>query len=351
MPIDWVIVGGFVCGALAGGAARFGRLCTMSAIEDALAGRDYRGAKAWGLAVAVAVVLTQLLSGMGWVTLTGSVYSGSSVHILGALLGGLLFGIGMTLVGTCAFGLLVRSGSGDLRAAVAAVVVGVVAMSATAGAVARVRQPLLGLGTVDLPHWTVPSLADLSSGSWRAVVAAAVAAICAALVLGALLDARMRRRPRLLLGAGGMGLAVVLGWVITAKAVADLALDRPQSLSFVAPVGRALLQFMMEPFRDLGFGVASALGVVAASAAVALWRRELRWEAFDDPVEMRRHLLGAAFMGLGGVLAQGCTIGQGMSALSTLAVSAPLFIVAVLAGAKIGLGHLIEGRSLWRLGR
>lgn len=351
MPIDWVIVGGFVCGALAGAAARYGRLCTMSAIEDALAGRDYRGAKAWGLAAAVAVALTQFLSSMGWVNLTGSVYSGSTVHILGTLLGGLLFGIGMTLVGTCAFGLLVRSGSGDLRAAVAAVAVGVVAMSATAGPVARVRQPLLGLGVVDLRHWTVPSLRDVPSASWRAVVAAGLVAVCVALILAPLLDAKMRRRPRLLLGAVGMGLAVALGWLITSNAVASLTLDRPQSLSFVAPVGRALLQLMMEPFRDLGFGVASALGVVTASTAVALRRRELRWEAFDDPVEMRRHLLGAAFMGLGGVLAQGCTIGQGMSALSTLAVSAPLFIVAVLAGAKIGLGHLIEGRSLWRLGR
>lgn len=351
MPIDWVIIGGFVCGALAGGASRYGRLCTMSAIEDALAGRDYRGAKAWGLAAGVAVALTQILSSLGWVDLEGSVYSGSTVHILGALLGGLLFGIGMTLVGTCAFGLLVRSGSGDLRAAMAAAAVGVVAMSATAGAVARLRQPLLGFGVIDLQSWTMPSIGDLSSGSWRAVAAAMVFGACAALALGALLDERMRRRPRLLLAAVGMGTAVALGWVVTSSAVANLALDRPQSLSFVAPVGRALLQFMMEPFRDLGFGVATALGVVVASTAVALWRRELRWEAFDDPVEMRRHLVGAAFMGLGGVLAQGCTIGQGMSALSTLALSAPLFIVAVLAGAKIGLVHLIEGRSLWRLGR
>ena len=116
-------------------------------------------------------------------------------------------------------------------------------------------------------------MGDLAAGGWRAVGAAAVTAVCVALMFVALLDTGMRRRLLLLLGAVGMGLAVALGWIITSNAVAGLALDRPQSLSFVAPVGRALLQFMMEPFRELGFGVASALGVVAASAAVALWRR------------------------------------------------------------------------------
>ena len=129
-----------------------------------------------------------------------------------------------------------------------------------------------------------------------------------------------------------------------------LALDRPESLSFVAPVGRALLQLMMEPFRNAGFGVSAAVGAWGASLAIALLRREFRWEAFDDAIEMRRHLLGAALMGIGGVLAQGCTIGQGLTAASTLAVSAPIFVLGVLVGAKFGLKYLIEGRAMWRLG-
>ena len=93
------------------------------------------------------------------------------------------------------------------------------------------------------------------------------------------------------------------------------------------------------------------IGVVASSLAVSVWRSDFRWEAFDDAKEMRRHLFGAAMMGIGGVLAHGCTIGQGLSATSALALSAPLFIVSVIIGARVGLWHLIDGGSLWHLGR
>ena len=127
MQIDWAILGGFLCGALAGGAARYGRLCTMSAIEDALIGRDYRGAKAWALAAAVAIAATQLLAATSLVDISSAIYLSPRLHVVALLLGGLLFGLGMTLVGTCSFGLIVRAGGGDLRAAVSAVLVGVCA--------------------------------------------------------------------------------------------------------------------------------------------------------------------------------------------------------------------------------
>ena len=160
----------------------------------------------------------------------------------------------------------------------------------------------------------------------------------------------MRKRPRLLAGALLVGLAVAGGWIATTLAVARLDASRVESLSFVAPSGRALLQFMSAPFRDVGFSLAALVGVIAASFAVAARRGELRWEAFDDPREMRRCLAGAALMGIGGVLAHGCTVGQGLTAASALAVTAPLFTLSVLIGAQAGLKMLIEGTALWRLG-
>lgn len=352
MDFDWVICGGLACGALAGGAARFGRLCTMSAIEDALVGRDTRGLKAWGLALAVAITATQALAAMGLVDLSRSLYGAKQLHLLGAVLGGLTFGLGMTLVGTCGFGLLVRAGAGDLRAVVTALIIGVVAMAATAGALAPLRVSLLDFGNIALAPYGGASLDSmLGSLIGRQTAKVVIAVLPLLLVAVALFDRRLRSRRRLLIGASVMGLAVAGGWLVTGLAVDALILDRAESLSFVAPVGRALLQVMMEPFRTIGFGVSAAAGVLMASFVVAVWRRELRWEAFDDPTEMRRHLAGAALMGAGGVLAQGCTIGQGLSAASTLAISAPIFIIAVLAGAKVGLMYLIEGHAIWRLGR
>lgn len=353
MPeLDWIIVGGFVAGALAGGAARFGKLCTMSAIEDALVGRDFRGIKAWGLAIAVAITATQAANAVGAIEIARALYLAPRLHLIGTILGGVMFGLGMTLVGTCGFGLLVRVGGGDLRAAVSAVVVGVFAVAVTAGLLAPLRIGLLAFDTIDLSPLASASIgAGLShlAGPWLARSLIPIA--LAMLFVLPFADHRLRQRPRLLIGSIGMGLAITAGWFATSRAVDALQLDRPESLSFVAPVGRALLQLMMEPFRNVGFGVAAMFGVLAASIAVALWRDEFRWEAFDGAGEMRRHVLGGALMGLGGVLAQGCTIGQGLSAASTLAISAPVFVVSVLLGAKLGLLHLIEGRTLWRLGR
>lgn len=343
MPdLDWVIVGGLVAGALAGGAARFGRLCTMSAVEDALVARDFRGLKAWGLVLAVAVATTQIAEAAGLVDTTRSLYMSARFHWAATMIGGVMFGLGMALVGTCGFGLLVRAGSGDLRAAVSAVVVGVFAFAVTAGVLAPVRLYVIERDVI--------GIARLVPTGWGWQRWLFITGAFAVLVAAAFADRRLRNRRNLLAGAVGMGLSITLGWIATTRGVDALLLDRAESLSFVAPVGRALLQFMTDPFRNVGFGVAATAGVIAASCAVAIWRREFRWEAFDDPVEMRRHIAGAALMGIGGVMAQGCTIGQGLSAASTLALSAPVFIACVLVGAKIGLVHLIEGRSLWRLG-
>jgi uncharacterized protein len=347
---DWAIAGGFLAGAIAGGAARFGRLCTMSAIEDALIARDRRAAKAWGLAIASAIGFTQLFAAVGWFELGRTLYANPQLHILGALLGGALFGLGMSLVGTCSFGLLIRAGGGDLRALMTACVVGIFAFALTTGALAPLRNPLLSIGLIDSSSWSA-ALARAAHGPGRVAALLGVVVLVAALVTIALADKRLRRRPRMLGSAVTLGFAIAIGWLMTSRGVDAMALDRPESLTFVAPVGRALLQFMALSFRNIGFGVAAVCGVLAAACAVAAIRRDFRWEAFDDALEMRRHLLGASLMGAGGVMAQGCTIGQGLSAASVLSFSAPLFIVGLLVGAKLGLHHLIDGSSLWRLGR
>jgi uncharacterized membrane protein YedE/YeeE len=347
----WLALGGFVCGFLAGAAARFGRLCSMSALEDALIGRDFRAAKAWGLALGLAILITQLLTFTLSIDLETSVYAAERLDLFGALLGGLLFGLGMAWVGTCSFGLIVRAGSGDLRAAVSLLIVGVSAFALTAGLLAPVRLAayhLMALDRAELGGALIPTL--VAKYLDRDLGAAIPTALAAGLVLVAATDERLRRRPRLILAALGLGMSVGGGWLVTAISLNEFETSRLESLSFVAPVGRALLQLMSETMRDVGFGVASVFGVLAGALAVAALKEEARWEAFDDVREMRRHLLGAILMGFGGVLARGCTIGQGMSAASALAISAPIFALGILLGAKIGLSTLLEGRALWRLG-
>lgn len=349
-----LLTGGFACGFTAGAAARYGRICSMSAIEDALLARDCRGAKAWGLAVAVAVGLTHMLASADLLDLEASIYGTPRLDLLGATLGGLTFGLGMALTGTCSFGLLVRAGSGDMRALVSAVVVGIAAIAFTSGLLAPVRMWLGSWAVIDLePHGgaLAPGLLARAAGLAPATSTLAVGAIVIAIMaLPALLDRRLRQRHRMLAGAVGLGTSIAAGWLITAIAVERLESPRPESLSFVAPVGRLLLQVMTDSIRDAGFGIGAVLGVVAGASTVAVLRRGVRWEAFDDVREMRRHVLGATLMGLGSVLARGCTVGQGMSAASALAISAPIVALSILVGAKIGLAVLLEGRAMWRLG-
>ena len=191
-------------------------------------------------------------------------------------------------------------------------------------------------------------LAFLGAPGARGLITAAGALGLIAIVV---LDPRLRRSPRLLLAGATLGLAVVAGWWVTGVAVdAFETVPRAQSLTFVSPVGRALYAVLSAPSALLEFGIGTLAGVTLGSFLSALYDREFRWEAFDDDREMRRHLLGAALMGGGGVLAGGCTIGQGISAGSMMALSWPLAIAGMMIGARIGIAFLMEGslRGLWR---
>lgn len=355
MSFGWVALAGLLAGFMAGAAARFGRLCTMGATEALIVSHDGRGMRAWGLALALAIGLVAAGEASGAIDLSTSLYRQPRVDVVATLLGGLTFGVGMTFVGTCSFGLLVRAGGGDLRALVSTTLIGITAFAFTGGLLAPVRDALIGHATIDLTPHGGADFGGLLTSATNAVPAAtaklAAAGACIVLLLiFAARDGGLWRRGRLLLAATLVGSSVAFGWLATSIAVERLDLDRVESLTFVAPVGRLLLQVMIEPMRGVEFGVSSVIGVALGSAAVALARTEMRMEAFDDGREMRRHLLGAMLMGMGGVLAKGCTIGQGLSAGSTLAVTMPLFVIGVLLGAKLALDYLLEGRLPWQFG-
>jgi uncharacterized membrane protein YedE/YeeE len=176
-----------------------------------------------------------------------------------------------------------------------------------------------------------------------------------ALTLAVILDRRLRRSPRLLLAGVTLGVGVVAGWVITGVAIDEFIVPaRAQSLTFVSPVGRALYGVLTSPSGLFDFGVGSVFGVVLGAFASARHDDVFRWEAFDDHHEMRRHLVGAALMGFGGIVAGGCTIGQGITAGSMMALSWPLAILGMMIGARLGIGILLEGsighllRRPWR---
>lgn len=341
------LLGGFACGAAAGFAANFGRLCTFAAIEDAVVAGDLRRARAWALTVAVALAATQALYAAGIIDLAGNPYAYTHIELGALVVGGLLFGLGMSLVGTCGFGILVRAGSGDLRALITGLILGIAAFAATAGVLSGVRLWIASLVTFEsalVGSATFRGLVRHTLGqSWAGLPAVVFPTLLAAFALS---HHRFRRRKRLIAASLILGAAVAAGWYVTSALADPFANSRPESLTFVAPLGRAVLTIMGETFASAHFAVASVAGVIAGSFAVAVAQGNFRWEAFDDQREMRRHLLGGVLMGLGGVLARGCTIGQGVSAASTMAMTAPIAVACMILGARLGLFYLIEGRSI-----
>lgn len=342
----WIAaLGGFAIGGIAGFAVRHARLCTFSAIEDALMGGDGRRLKVFGLALGVAILGTQALVLSGYLVPDQTTFIPPALALVAIVLGGLMFGIGMAMVGTCGFGSLVRLGTGDLRSLVVVLVLGATAYATLRGIFADFRIGVLERLAIPMPDGMGSDMAELASRAVGFDLRLALAALTGiGLCWLALRDPRLRRAPRLLSAGIILGLLIVAGWVVTiASGDEFVAPIRPQSLTFVSTVGKAFYAGLLNVTNFADFGVGSVFGVIAGSYFAAWRTAELRWEAFDDDHEMRRHLIGAALMGVGGILTGGCTIGQGLSAGSMLALSWPFSVGAMVIGARLGIAILVDG--------
>jgi uncharacterized protein len=330
---------GLVLGTVLGIVARRGRFCTLGAIEDAVYAHDTRRARAWLLATGLAILGTQLLESGAGLDLARSIYTGPRLEWGAMILGGAMFGLGMALVGTCSFGALLRLGGGDLRALLVLLVLGLSAYMAISGVTALPRVTITEPLGLDLGSQRLGALLPLDPSGRVALSVVAGVALC----IAALASRAFRETRRLLVGAIAIGCVIVAGWWANGVAGFDEFETRAVgSFSFARPVGDTLLYVMLASGTKIDFGVASVFGVLLGSFASARYAGEFHWEAPDDAREVKRHLLGAFLMGTGGVTALGCTIGQGLSGLSTLSVGSMLALGAILVGARAGLYYLVD---------
>ncbi len=346
IDIGWMLAGGgVVVGLVMGAVARLDRFCTMSALERRWYAGDSHGLRTWMLAAAVAIALTQALILTGTIDLKSSFYLSPALGLSGAIMGGLAFGFGMALVGTCAFGALVQLGGGSLRSLVVLIVLGLSALAAQRGLVAQGRVHLVDNLAIDLSFAGDQSLGSVASAltglnlRWVSAVA-----VVAGLMGWILADRGYLTHPRRLLPGLVIGMAIPAGWLITTWAAARAFTPvQLEAGSFVVPVGDTIMQFATFTGVLPDYGVGLVVGVALGAALVAWRRHDVRWEACDDARELGRHIAGAFLMGTGGVFAMGCTIGQGISAASTLALSAPVAVISIAVGARLGLAWLLEG--------
>lgn len=339
---------GFGLGVMLGFVARRGRFCTLGAIEDAVYSNDMRRMGAWILAAAVAIMGVHALEYWGGVDLSRSIYTGPRIEWGGAIAGGLLFGVGMALVGTCGFGTLLRLGGGDLKSLVTFLVIAVTAMIAMRGLIALGRVSLTDPLTFEVSNsmsQRLPKLIGLTGPSASFTAMTLGAAIFVGVFAAAIIfeRANMSKLIRVFATGVAIGLIVILGWWATGIVGFDaFETRRVESFSFVAPLGDTLLYFMLASGLRPDFPVGAVLGVIVGAFLAASSAGQFEWEAPDGAGEMRRHLLGAVLMGVGGIAALGCTIGQGVTGVSTLSLGSILALASILTGARIGLYWLVE---------
>ena len=349
LPV-WTLVAflGGIIGLVLGFTARYTRFCTLSAVETALYGSNWQQMRMWLLAIAVAALGTALLIDRGLVDLSETAHYLPRFALAGPILGGLLFGLGMAAVGTCGFGSILRAGGGDLRGAFTVLIIGVVGYITIRGFLAVPRLTLIEPLSIPLATGetaTAASLIALWAGWDHGDIQLPVAiAACLAMILWCFSSKAFRRNGTMVLGGVTVGLAVVAGWYATGYIGADDFDPQPvESISFVAAAGSTVIYLMTYTGATVSFPVGLFAGVLVGSFFAAWIKHEIRLEGFDEPREMRRHLVGAVLMGSGGVLSMGCSIGQGLSGVSTLALPSFLALISMWIGAAVGLHILIHG--------
>ena len=303
---------------------------------------DSRLVRTFALALAVAVIATQSLAGSGVIDLSKSVYLQPSFSVPLMFGGGLLFGYGMVLANGCGSRALVLLGRGNLRSFVVVIVLGMTAQMTLRGLIAPTRVALLQASTIRPAHLTLPELLSTSAGGLSARVIAATA-ISAALIIFAFAHAPFRRAGGQIAAGIAVGLLVTAGWFATGCLGADdFNPAAVTSLTFIAPVVDTVQYVMLSTGLTLNFGIAMVSGVFAGSLLTALVTRRFRLEGYTSPQHMLRSISGAALMGSGGAMALGCSIGQGLTGISTLALSSFAAAAGILLGTAVGLRGVLR---------
>lgn len=337
------IVGVFV-GALAGAAARWNHFCTLSALERYWYANDSNGIRTWVLAGAVALLSTQLLIALDIINIEESFYFRPAFSVVGSVIGGMMFGIGMALVGTCGFGALVRLGGGSLRSLIVVTAIGLAALTAQRGVIGKLRDSLIEPLAIDLDAGSQSISAIATHATGLSVQFPLAILISAALLCWIFSTQSFRNDRRSIVTGSIIGICVTAGWLATSSLSNYMYRTvQIESASFVLPQGELVFGLIAVTGAIPDYSVGLVIGVVLGAFIIAKVSDDLRWEACDDARELGRHLAGAFLMGTGGVLAAGCTIGQGVSALSTMALSAPVVFLSICLGARMGLKLLIEG--------
>lgn len=347
---------GFGIALVFGFIANKTHFCSMGAISDAVNMGSRGRLGAWFLAIGIAILGAQFLFIRGLVDLNNSVYLSPNLYALSYILGGILFGIGMTLAAGCGQRNLVRVGGGNLKALIVVLVLGITAYMTMRGLFAIVRLNWIYAVNVDLTSHGINdqgifsylgALLNLEDISLLQKIGGFVIAF--GFIAYAFKQQEFRTSLDNILAGVVIGGCIVAAWYITGHVGQDdFDPITPQGMSFVGPTGNTISYLMTFTGAEINFGIAVTLGMITGSFIYAVLSGNFRIETFSNKSEMVTHLIGASLMGFGGVLSLGCTIGQGVTGMSTLAMGSILALISIIFGSALTMKtqyHLLNEKS------
>ena len=345
----------------------------MGAVSDMVNMSDYGRFRAWLLAIAVATIGVSVLEYMGMVSVTDSFpnYRGSQFIYIENILGGILFGIGMTYASGCGNKTLIRIGGGNIKSILVFMVIALIAYYMTSPFPDSDKT----LYSVLFYDWVNPlaitldgnqDIGALIGGSENTEIMRLVAGLVVAtgMLFYIFKAADFRSSKDNILAGIAIGLIILSAWY-TSSNIGVIAEDtdytlgeyyaewdmlaesdegkpatgralNSQSFTFINPIGQTY-GYVKDSFNPalLTFGLISVFGVILGSFLWSLISRSFRIEWFADVKDFLNHFFGAILMGFGGVLALGCTIGQGITGMSTLALGSILTFISIVFGSAM----------------
>ena len=333
---------GFLGAMLFGAIVSKTHFCIMGSISDWINMDSRVRFRAWMLSIGVAILGAQTMHQLGWLDLGGSIYLGANFGLVGFLVGGFLFGIGMTLGAGCGQRTLVRVGAGNLKSLLVLMVMAITAYTTLRGLLAVVRIEVFDALAIDLELYGIAdqgmdTLLAHVTGAPTAMVSKGVAAVLGlGTVWYSFKDPDFRASSDNIVAGIAIGLLVAGAWYVTGViGNDDFEPVMIEAVTFIAPVGNTLNYVMTWTGAQINFGIAVVLGMIGGSFVYAIATGNFRIETFTTRADMRNHLIAGVVMGFGGVLALGCTIGQGVSGVSTLALGSLVTLVAISFGSAL----------------
>jgi len=337
MP-DIAVSVGFAIGLVFGVVGLLSGFCLMSSLRDWWTADDGRRIRSYAMALAVAIFGAQWLAGAGIVDIGKSIYLQPSFSAPLIFAGGLLFGIGMVLANGCASRALVLLGKGNLRSLVVFAIIGITAQMTLKGLLAPARLAILQWTQISPSAVSAPALISMMGLDARVARIAVTLIAGASLLIFAFSDRRFRGAYAQIAAGIAVGFLVTAGWLTTGWLGADEFKPIPvTSLTFISPVSDTLQYAMLSTGLTMNFGIAVVTGVFTGSLLTSLLTGRFGLEGYNSARHMVRSISGAALMGIGGAMAYGCSIGQGLTGLSTLAMPSFIAAAGILTGAAVGI--------------